>query len=169
MNIKRTYIFKLLYVLFILFIIMLIHNNNTYPKNIEKYRLVNLCKTTVTVTAYNACPSQTDDTPTICAWGDKIHPGVIAVSRDLEKLGITRYKKIYIEGMGIKIVKDRMHYRKRNQIDIYMDSLKKAKEFGVQKLDIYWVDILLDNKKTNSLLLKNKLNILYSLISTNFK
>jgi len=106
----------------------------------------------VRTTAYNALESQTDSTPTICAWGDKIHEGVVAISRDLEKLGLIRNKKIYIEKKGNKIVKDRMHRRKRNQIDIFMESKKKAEKFGRQTLNIVWIKSHIEIcKKTTTL------------------
>jgi len=72
----------------------------------------------VMATAYNATPDQTDDTPDVCAWEDKIRLGIIAISRDPEKSGLTRGKEVLIEGIGKVVVMDRMHYRKRNQIDL---------------------------------------------------
>ena len=92
----------------------------------------------VRATAYNATEVQTDSTPLICAWGDRIRPGIIAVSRDLEKLGLTRGRTVYVEGYGKRIVLDRMHARKRNQIDLYMDTYEEAINFGVQELVIHW-------------------------------
>ncbi len=94
----------------------------------------------VKATAYNAVPRQTDDTPEICAWGDKVRPGIIAISRDLERSGLTRGKEVHIEGIGKVVVMDRMHYRKRNQIDLYMESYKEAVEFGVKELTISWTE-----------------------------
>ena len=94
----------------------------------------------VKATAYNAHPEQTDDTPDVCAWGDKVRPGIIAISRDLEKSGLTRGKEVHIEGIGKVVVLDRMHYRKRNQIDLYMENYKDAVEFGVKELTISWTE-----------------------------
>lgn len=94
----------------------------------------------VKATAYNAYPEQTDDTPDICAWGDKIRPGIIAISRDLEKSGLTRGKEVHIEGIGKVVVMDRMHHRKRNQIDLYMERYEDAVEFGVKELTISWTE-----------------------------
>ena len=94
----------------------------------------------VRATAYNADPLQTDSTPDICAWGDKIRPGIIAISRDLEKSGLTRGKEVHIEGIGMVVVMDRMHHRKRNQIDLYMEKHKDAVEFGVKELTISWTE-----------------------------
>jgi len=92
----------------------------------------------VKATAYNAMPGQTDDTPTICAWGDKVRPGIIAVSRDLEKQGLTRGREVNIQGFGKMVVLDRMHKRKKNQIDIFMETYEDAIEFGVKELKITW-------------------------------
>jgi 3D (Asp-Asp-Asp) domain-containing protein len=94
----------------------------------------------VRVTAYNAVPEQTDDTPNICAWGDEIRPGIIAISRDLEQVGLTRGKKVHIEGIGMAVVLDRMHDRKRNQIDIYMKRYEDAVRFGAKELSISWIE-----------------------------
>ena len=94
----------------------------------------------VRATAYNAVPQQTDDTPEICAWGDRVRPGIIAISRDLEKSGLTRGKEVHIEGIGKVVVMDRMHYRKRNQIDLYMEKYEDAVEFGVRELSISWTE-----------------------------
>jgi 3D (Asp-Asp-Asp) domain-containing protein len=94
----------------------------------------------VRATAYNALPQQTDSTPDICAWGDKVQPGIIAISRDLEQIGLTRGKEVHIEGIGKRVVMDRMHYRKRNQIDLYMERYEDAIQFGVQELTISWTE-----------------------------
>jgi 3D (Asp-Asp-Asp) domain-containing protein len=94
----------------------------------------------VKATAYNAVPEQTDSTPEICAWGDKVRPGIIAISRDLENSGLTRGKEVQIEGIGKVIVMDRMHSRKHNQIDLYMERYQDAVEFGVKELSISWTE-----------------------------
>ena len=94
----------------------------------------------VMATAYNAVPEQTDSTPEICAWGDRIKPGIIAISRDLERVGLTRGKEVHIEGIGKRIVMDRMHPRKRNQIDLYMEDYEDAVRFGVKELTISWTE-----------------------------
>lgn len=94
----------------------------------------------VKATAYNAVPEQTDSTPEICAWGDRVRPGIIAISRDLEGIGLTRGKEVHVQGLGKMIVMDRMHHRKRNQIDLYMDKYEDAVQFGVQDLTIYWTE-----------------------------
>lgn len=94
----------------------------------------------VTATAYNSLAYQTSSDPHITAWGDSLIPGkkYIAVSRDLIKLGLTHDTPVIIEGFeGIYWVKDKMHYRWRNRIDIYMGvDVKKAKEWGRRKVNI---------------------------------
>lgn len=101
----------------------------------------------VRATAYNADPSQTDSTPHICAWGDHVRPGIIAISRDLEKLGLKRGTEVFVEGIGKRIVMDRMHRRKRNQIDLFMESYDDAVQFGVQEVTIRWTPADLDESQ----------------------
>lgn len=111
-------------------------------KSEEKDELdwVTIC---VTATAYNSLGYQTEGQPNITAWGDTLKPGMnaIAVSRDLLKLGLDYNSKVKIEGFdSIFLVKDKMHYRWRNKIDIYMDeNVEKAKEFGRKKVNISYI------------------------------
>ena len=53
-------------------------------------------------------------------------------------LGIGHNTPVKIEGLdSIYLVKDKMHRRKKNQIDIYMGKdIAKAREWGVKKLKI---------------------------------
>ena len=56
----------------------------------------------VTATAYNSHSSQTDSTPNIAAWGDRLRPGMkaIAISRDLlHQHGLGRGDKVRIVGL----------------------------------------------------------------------
>ena len=102
----------------------------------------NIVELKVTATAYNSLPSQTDNTPDIAAWGDKLVSGmrVIAVSRDLLKMGLKRNSVVKIKGLpGTYLVKDKMHKRWRNKIDIYMGtSKKKALKWGRKKVTLIW-------------------------------
>ncbi|KAA2216925.1 3D domain-containing protein [Maribacter flavus] len=98
---------------------------------------------TVTATAYNSLPGQTSyEHPEITSWGDSIKPGVkwIAVSRDLLRQGLRHNTLVKIDTFeGIYIVKDKMHPRWRNRIDIYMgEDKKKAKEWGRRKVQIQY-------------------------------
>ena len=97
----------------------------------------------VTATAYNSHPSQTDDTPNLAAWGDRLEPGMraIAVSRDLIPLGFVRGARVRIEGFPGRrfVVLDRMHYRWRRRIDIYMgDDIEAAREWGRRRLRVHY-------------------------------
>lgn len=102
----------------------------------------------VTATAYNSVRSQTDHQPNITAWGDTLKPGMkcIAVSRDLLALGLTHNTPVKIEGLkGTYYIKDKMHYRWRNKIDIYMGKdINAAREWGRKKVQITY-GILKDN------------------------
>jgi 3D (Asp-Asp-Asp) domain-containing protein len=104
----------------------------------EKYDWVPL---QVTATAYNSIPYQTSyEHPAITAWGDSIKPGLkwIAVSRDLLNKGLGYNTMVKIDTFeGVYIVKDKMHSRWKNRIDIYMgENVKKAKEWGRRKVTI---------------------------------
>ncbi|WP_339646744.1 hypothetical protein [uncultured Salegentibacter sp.] len=108
----------------------------------------------VTASAYNSLSWQTGaGGANITAWGDTLKPGLraIAVSRDLIKKGLDYNTPVKIEGFdSIYLVKDKMHYRWKNKIDIYMDKdVQKAREFGRKKLKIYYevpVDSISKNK-----------------------
>ncbi len=120
---------------FLLFILILSCKEEVKSKYIWKTM-------TVTVTAYNSIPSQTQGNPTITAWGDSLRPGTqsIAISRNLLALGLKHNTPVKIEGFdSIFLVKDKMNRRWRDRIDIYMGTdVKKAKQWGRQKLSIQY-------------------------------
>lgn len=93
---------------------------------------------TVTATAYNSLRNQTDSTPNITAFGDTLQPGIkcIAVSRDLLAQGLKYNTPVIIEGFqGVYLVKDKMHSRWKNRIDIYMgDDISAAKNWGKKRV-----------------------------------
>ena len=92
--------------------------------------------------AYNSHSGQTDATPNIAAWGDRLEPGmkVVAVSKDLIELGLLRGQRIRIEGLeGDYVVLDRMPSRWRRKIDIYMgEDVRAALNWGVREVEISW-------------------------------
>jgi 3D (Asp-Asp-Asp) domain-containing protein len=97
----------------------------------------------VTATAYNSLPAQTDSTPDIAAWGDRLRPGMkaIAVSRDLlNQYGLSRGDKVRIKGLeGEYVVLDKMNKRWRKKIDIYMGKDRRAaKHWGRRNVTIEW-------------------------------
>lgn len=95
---------------------------------------------TVTATAYNSLEYQTNSNPHITAFGDSLIPGLkyIAVSRDLLRLGLKHNIPVKIEGLdGVYLVKDKMHSRWKNRIDIYMGvDVSAAKQWGRRKVCI---------------------------------
>lgn len=100
-------------------------------------------KLQVTATAYTSHVNQTDSTPDIAAWGDKLRPGIkaIAVSRDLlEVYGLKHRSKVKIKGLpGEYVVLDKMNKRWRKKIDIYMGKdLSKAYRWGRRKVELQW-------------------------------
>lgn len=100
-------------------------------------------KLRVTATAYTSHVNQTDSTPNIAAWGDRLKPGmkVIAVSRDLlNEYGLKHRQKVRIKGLeGEYVVLDKMNKRWRKKIDIYMGmNIRKAFRWGRRKVEIHW-------------------------------
>lgn len=106
----------------------------------------------VTATAYNSLAYQTNSNPHITAFGDSLKPGLkyIAVSNDLYRLGLKHNTPVKIEGFDdLFWVKDRMHRRWRNKIDIYMDEdVKTAKEWGRRKVNIEYGVLINDTTST---------------------
>jgi 3D (Asp-Asp-Asp) domain-containing protein len=98
----------------------------------------------VTATAYTSHRSQTNQNPTLAAWGDTLKPGMrcIAVSRDLLKMGLTRNTPVRIKGLpGVYMVKDKLHRRWTNRIDIYHGlDVQAAKQWGKRKVVIEWME-----------------------------
>ena len=96
----------------------------------------------VTATAYTSSVAETDSTPTISAWGDRLRPGmrVLAVSRDLLAMGITHGTLVKVEGFEHEFIAlDKMNKRWKKKIDIYMgNDRNKALVWGKKKVNICW-------------------------------
>lgn len=96
----------------------------------------------VTATAYTSSVRETDSTPTITAWGNKLKPGmrVLAVSRDLLAMGLTEGTLVTVEGFKDDfIVLDKMNKRWKKKIDIYMGNDRHAAlQWGKRKVNICW-------------------------------
>ena len=100
-------------------------------------------KIRVVATAYTSHRGQTDRTPFLAAWNNRIRPGmkIIAVSPDLiRKYGITNGIRVKISGLpGTYVVRDKMNKRLRNHIDIYMGTnRRKALRWGRRRVVLYW-------------------------------
>lgn len=110
------------------------------PHNIANYSFVNdtdkinelshenIWKQVVTLTIYKPTSTQTDSTPNITASGfiiDTLNPEkhkIVAVSRDLKKMGWHFGKKIRIRKggkyNGVYTIRDVMNKRHKNRIDV---------------------------------------------------
>jgi len=100
-------------------------------------------KLRVQATAYSSHVGQTDSTPFLAAWNNRLRPGMkaIAVSRDLiKKYGLGNGKKVRIQGLpGHYTVRDKMNKRYTKRIDIYMGTnRRKALRWGRKRVMIYW-------------------------------
>lgn len=96
---------------------------------------------TVTASAYNPTPAQTDSKPQVGACNEKIQPGsnTIAVSHDLFAMGLDCGKRVTVEGMGEFVVKDKMDDKWKRRIDIHMGKeVKKADQWGEREVKISW-------------------------------
>ena len=100
-------------------------------------------KLRVTATAYTSHGNQTDSTPFLAAWNNRLHPGMksIAVSRDmLTRYGMRNGTKLRIGGLrGYYRVRDKMNKRYKKRIDIYMGlDRRRALRWGRRSVVIYW-------------------------------
>lgn len=100
-------------------------------------------KLRVTATAYTSHGKQTDSTPFLAAWNNRLRPGmkIIAVSRDmLTRYGMRNGTKVRIGGLrGYYRVRDKMNKRYRKRIDIYMGlNRRRALRWGRRSVVIYW-------------------------------
>ena len=96
----------------------------------------------VTATAYNSVRSQTDADGSLTAFGLRLRPGmrIVAVSRDLEKLGMRQGVRIAIDGVkGEWEVGDRTASHWKRRIDLYMGlDEKAARAWGKRRVRIRW-------------------------------
>jgi len=100
-------------------------------------------KLRVTATAYSSHKAQTDSTPFLAAWNNRIRPGmkIIAVSRDmLTRYGMRNGTKVRIGGLsGYYTVRDKMNKRYKKRIDIYMGlDRRRALRWGRRSVVVYW-------------------------------
>ena len=100
-------------------------------------------KLRVTATAYSSHKGQTDSTPFLAAWNNRLRPGmkIIAVSRDmLTRYGMKNGTKVRIGGLrGYYRVRDKMNKRYKKRIDIYMGlDRRRALRWGRRSVVIYW-------------------------------
>ena len=116
---------------------------NKRAKNKKMLKGFGKKKLRVTATAYSSHHSQTDKTPFLAAWNNRIRPGmkIIAVSRDmLTRYGLRNGSKVKIGGLsGYYTVRDKMNKRYRKRIDIYMGvNRRKALRWGRRSVTLYY-------------------------------
>lgn len=121
------------------------------PTKVEAHKWIDL---EVTASAFNSVYWQTDGQPSIAAWGDTLKPGMkaIAVSRDLLSTGMSHNTMVRIDTLPDTFyVKDKMHRKWKNRIDIYMGTdVKKARRWGKKKLTIQYAQPIGDAPKNNT-------------------
>lgn len=100
----------------------------------QAYEMQKRFSLVVEATAYTPRKQECNDDIEHTALMVKPKPGWhVAVSHDLMwMLG----KKVYIKGVGVRFVADLMNERFSNKIDIMMPTVKGAKKFGTQELEI---------------------------------
>ena len=111
---------------------MLDFDNNKYINAVSD----DFTKITVDVTAYSPTKRETDSTPFTTASNKRVKEGYIAISRDLEA-HLSFGDKVFIEGLGIFEVQDRMNRRWKHRIDLFFFDTKKAINFGKMKKEMW--------------------------------
>lgn len=82
------------------------------------------------ITSYRSVKEATDSSPFHTSTGERVCKDGVAVSQDLLKSGKIKYGDwVYVEGVGLRRVKDTMHPRHKNHIDVWVGSLKEEQEF----------------------------------------
>ena len=92
----------------------------------------------VVATAYSSTAEQTDDTPFITASNTRVRDGIVAAN--FLPFG-TKIRVPEFYGDKIFTVEDRMHPRKKNQIDIWFSTKQGALNFGAHRTYIEILNI----------------------------
>lgn len=111
----------------------------TMPEAIIKPESV--FRLSITVTGYSSTPDQTDDSPFTTAMNTTVHPGVLALSRDLLREFTPgapfRFGDIVeLEGLGVFSVEDTMNPRYTKRADIWFQSREAATRWGNRTLHL---------------------------------
>lgn len=86
----------------------------------------------VTVTAYSYNGGQ--GRHGLTASGRKVKEGMVAVSRDVEKmLNLGFGDRVLLHGLGVYEFQDRMASRMSKKVDVFMNCDSKARRFGVKR------------------------------------
>ncbi len=89
---------------------------------------------TVWITAYSSTPEETDDTPFTTASGQTVRDGIVATN--LYPFGTKLQIPLHF-GDKVFEVQDRMHARKTNGVDVWMDGKHQALAFGAHKAEVH--------------------------------
>lgn len=112
-------------ILLVLVTVIMMLTNFCYA---EQTKTVTFVATKANITAYTL--KECYHNKGITSSGEMVRPGIVAVSRDLEKMGLKLGKRIHIQDVGEFVVKDRTSSRLKKTIDVYMVSHKEALKFG---------------------------------------
>lgn len=112
------------------------YNSNNNEKIVKKINLW--------ITAYSSSPDETDDDPFITASGSLTRDGVAATN--ILPFG-TKIQIPSLFGNKIFTIEDRMHQRKTNFIDIWMESKEKALQFGIHYAEVIILEDQIDFAK----------------------
>lgn len=118
------------------------------------------------MTSYNNVPEQTDQTPNITAFQEKVERCSAAVSRDLEfQMGIVKDSVLCIPilelwGCNYELkVKDRLNIRKENQFDYFTFSNEESVLFGRK----YNIEVLVLKKGSSCPIRREVIKNLYNI------
>ncbi|MEK7078066.1 MAG: hypothetical protein AAB911_00690 [Patescibacteria group bacterium] len=89
------------------------------------------------VTGYSSSADETDSTPFITASGEWVRDGIVAAN--FLPFG-TKIRIPDVFGNKIFVVKDRMHSRNADKVDIWFSSKDLAKQFGRKKLEVQVIE-----------------------------
>ena len=111
----------------------------TMPASIAHPRSV--FRVSITVTGYSSTADQTDDSPLITAMNTIVHPGMLALSRDLLREftpGAPFHfgDIVELEGLGVFTVEDTMNPRYSQRADIWFQSREAATRWGTRTLHL---------------------------------
>jgi 3D (Asp-Asp-Asp) domain-containing protein len=112
------------------------NNLNQFKFNYQKIALnseKSYKKIYLWITAYSSSPDETDEDPFITASNTITRDGIVATN--ILPFG-TKIKIPSLFGNKIFTVEDRMHERKTNFIDIWMESKEKALRFGIHYAEV---------------------------------
>jgi 3D (Asp-Asp-Asp) domain-containing protein len=117
-------------VIFVTFIGLILGNSTSLSNATYYYSTIYV---PVTITAYTPRPQECDSTPYTTAFMTKVREGIVGLSRDLESdFGFKHSDEITLHGFGTFVFEDRMNKRWKRRVDVFMFSLKEARQFGKQ-------------------------------------